>query len=60
MHSNIPILVDLFDWARLPESFHQNIVAQHEVLFSNIKMIANEPSIKYKKKSGVNEQMKNV
>jgi uncharacterized protein len=35
--SNIPIVVDLFDWARLPESFHKNILAQHEVLFSNIK-----------------------
>jgi uncharacterized protein len=35
--SNIPIVVELFDWARLPESFHKNILAQHEVLFSNIK-----------------------
>jgi uncharacterized protein len=35
--SNIPILVDLFDWARLPESFHRNIEARHEVLFSNIE-----------------------
>lgn len=51
-HSNIPILVDLFDWARLPESFHQNIEAQHEVLYSNIKMMANEPPVKYKKKPG--------
>jgi uncharacterized protein len=33
-YSNIPILVDLFDWARLPESFHRNIEARHEVLFS--------------------------
>lgn len=36
-HSNIPILVDLFDWARLPENFHRNIEAQHEVLFSNLE-----------------------
>jgi predicted nucleotidyltransferase len=33
--SNIPIVVELFDWARLPESFHKNIEAQHEVLYSN-------------------------
>lgn len=33
--SNIPIKVDLFDWARLPESFHLNIEMQHEVLYSN-------------------------
>jgi predicted nucleotidyltransferase len=32
-YSNIPIIVELFDWARLPESFHKNILAQHEVLF---------------------------
>jgi predicted nucleotidyltransferase len=32
--SNIPILVDLFDWARLPESFHKNIEACHELFFS--------------------------
>ena len=34
--SNIPIVVDLFDWARLPESFHHNIEAQYEVLYSNL------------------------
>lgn len=33
--STIPILVDLFDWARLPISFHRNIEARHEVLFSS-------------------------
>jgi len=32
---NVPIIVELFDWARLPVSFHKNIEAQHEVLFSN-------------------------
>lgn len=36
--SNIPILVDLFDWARLPESFHYNIEADHEVLFRNYEL----------------------
>ncbi len=34
-YSNIPIIVELFDWARLPESFHKNILAQHEVLFTS-------------------------
>jgi predicted nucleotidyltransferase len=34
--SNIPIIVELFDWARLPKSFHDNIEAAHEVLFSNL------------------------
>ncbi len=40
--SNIPILVDLFDWDRLPESFHRNIEARHEVLFSSKVMVANK------------------
>ena len=39
-HSNIPILVDLFDWARLPKSFHHNIEAEHVVLFSNMAFFA--------------------
>lgn len=34
--SNIPILVDIFDWARLPASFHQNILERYEVLFDNL------------------------
>lgn len=34
--STIPILVDLFDWARLPESFQENILRSHEVLFSSL------------------------
>ena len=33
--STIPILVDVWDWYRLPESFHQNILEQYEVLFDN-------------------------
>ena len=41
--SNIPILVELFDWARLPESFHRNIETQHEVLYSNLQKTVNEP-----------------
>lgn len=35
-YSNIPILVEIFDWARIPESFHKNILTSHEVLFSNL------------------------
>jgi predicted nucleotidyltransferase len=35
--SNIPILVELRDWDRLPESFHKNIERRYEVLFNNQK-----------------------
>ena len=30
--SNLPILVDIHDWAELPESFHARILARYEVL----------------------------
>ncbi|MEO7119641.1 MAG: nucleotidyltransferase domain-containing protein [Ginsengibacter sp.] len=40
--SNIPIVVELFDWARLPESFHHNIEAQYEVFFSNMETLVND------------------
>ncbi|MCB0266504.1 MAG: nucleotidyltransferase domain-containing protein, partial [Calditrichaeota bacterium] len=46
--SNIPILVELQDWARLPERFRRNIEQQYEVLFSNAEMMVNEPPAKYK------------
>lgn len=46
-HSNIPILVEIFDWAGLPESFQRNIEAQHEVLFSNLHAMASEPAAPY-------------
>lgn len=42
--STIPIIVELFDWARLPESFHRNIMARHEVLYSNIPVHEDEPA----------------
>ena len=29
--SNIPIL-QIFDWARIPESFHKNILNNYEIL----------------------------
>lgn len=45
--SNIPILVDLFDWARLPESFHTNIEACHEVLYQTLPLQLNEPNSRY-------------
>jgi hypothetical protein len=48
-HSNIPILVELFDWARLPETFHRNIEANHEVLFSSLVSTLNEPQAEYPK-----------
>lgn len=35
--SNIPIIIQVFDWARLPDSFHQNILKDYVVLFSNLK-----------------------
>lgn len=58
--SNIPILVDLFDWARLPESFKSNIEAYHEVLYSNILSTVHEPESKYNK-NDVNEELgKNI
>lgn len=34
--STIPFLVELRDWARLPQSFWNNIIQNHEVLFSNL------------------------
>lgn len=54
-YSNIPIVVELFDWARLPEGFQQNIEEQHEVLFADKAVMANEPSVEYKKKGGDKE-----
>ena len=31
--SNVPILVDLFEWTRLPESFRRNTEACQEVFY---------------------------
>jgi len=53
--SNIPMVVELFDWARLPESFHQHIEAEHEVLYADKAVMAKEPRVKYKKKPGDKE-----
>ena len=55
--SNIPILVELFDWAKLPDSFRKNIEANHEPLFSNLAMGVNEPPVVYtRKEEGESEE----
>lgn len=38
--SNIPILVELKDWAMLPVSFHKNIEQQYEIVFDTIHQAA--------------------
>ncbi len=35
--SNIPILVQAFDWGGLPESFNRSILKKHELLFSTVR-----------------------
>lgn len=45
--SNIPILVDLSDWSKLPENFQNNILQKHEMLFSNAGYTLNESAIQY-------------
>lgn len=52
--SNIPVIVEIFDWARLPESFHRNINAHHEVLYSNLGTMVHESRAEYKKNDGEN------
>ncbi len=34
-HSNLPILLDLQIWSKIPPSFRQNIQAQHVVLYTH-------------------------
>ena len=48
-HSNIPIIVELFDWAQLPETFHKNILSNHEVLYHSELITLHEPESEYKK-----------
>lgn len=48
--SNIPIVVELFDWARLPQSFQRNIEAQHEVLYSHLNVMVHDQKVEYNKK----------
>ena len=33
--SNIPILVQVMDWNKIPESFHSNILKKYEVIYSS-------------------------
>ncbi len=47
--SNIPILVDLFDRARLPESFQSNINSSHEIFWTSMVSAVNEPEPKLKR-----------
>ncbi|MCK6614626.1 MAG: nucleotidyltransferase domain-containing protein [Ignavibacteriaceae bacterium] len=35
--SNIPILVEIRDWVRIPESFRKNILDKYEVLYRSGK-----------------------
>ena len=35
--STIPFLVEVRDWARLPESFHEEIEANHAVLMRTVR-----------------------
>ncbi len=39
-NSTIPILVEIRDWAYLPESFRKEIVKNYEILFSSIPATA--------------------
>lgn len=32
--SNIPILIQVLDWNRIPKSFHENILMKYEILIS--------------------------
>lgn len=38
--SNIPILVEIRDWARIPESFRTNILEMYEVLYKSEHLTA--------------------
>ena len=42
--SNIPILIQAHDWARLPESFHEEIERIHVVLRGDTRRLAKGPS----------------
>jgi predicted nucleotidyltransferase len=48
-NSNIPILVELRDWAMLPNNFHNNIESNYEVLFSTRDLVVNEAKEPYGK-----------
>ncbi len=54
-NSNIPILVELRDWAILPESFHKNIEQHYEPFYSSLHAILKEPPANYKAKDDKGE-----
>jgi|ERR1017187_5498316 predicted nucleotidyltransferase len=54
--SNIPILVELRDWAKLPESFHKTISQSFEILYSPNQNDVNEPQAEYKTKTDKQDQ----
>ncbi len=43
--SNIPILVEVLDWARIPASFQNNIEQNYEVVYEGIPLASNLNSI---------------
>lgn len=53
--SNIPILVELFDWARLPEAFHKNIEASHEVFYNTSTGLLIESDTEYEKQRPIKD-----
>jgi len=53
--SNITILVDIFDWAQLPDAFRKNIEACHAVLFTNMGNAVQEPPAPYNRKGDASE-----
>lgn len=36
--SNIPVLVEINDWANLPESFHRQIEKKYELIYSTLEI----------------------
>lgn len=42
--SNLPILVDVLDWARIPEAFRREIEREHEVLVETPKISLANPA----------------
>ncbi|WP_082489276.1 nucleotidyltransferase family protein [Dyadobacter sp. Leaf189] len=43
--SNIPILVEVLDWARIPASFQRNIEEKYEVVYEGKPVVSNLNSI---------------
>jgi len=56
--SNIPILVDIFDWASLPATFHKSIEDKHEVLYTSTLHMLNENETLYEEKAEIKKENK--